>query len=144
MLKVTHTLWRPLGALAFASLATAGLSVPGIAQARDVYWSVGVNQPGVSVGVSNLPYGAGYAPPRAVYAPGQWVWVPPRPVAYGKPWPPGWYRHGHRHKHHRHDRWERDHDDDRHERPYGRGGDERWYGSGYGRAQDEGWYERRY
>jgi len=36
------------------------------AQARDVYWSVGVNSPGVSVGVSNAPP-VYYQPPAVVY-----------------------------------------------------------------------------
>ena len=67
----TMTLKTPLGrtsafarGLAMAALAagawalSAGMST---AHAKDVYFSVGVNSPGVSVGVSNLP------PPRVVH-----------------------------------------------------------------------------
>jgi PXPV repeat (3 copies) len=61
------------GALALAALGTAG-----IAQARDVYWSVGVSSPGVQVGVAN-------APPQPVYYP-QPVYVQPAPV-YVQPAP---------------------------------------------------------
>lgn len=52
---------------AAAGVALALLTGAGAAQARDVNWSIGVNSPGVSVGVSN---GYGYpvyvAPPAGV------------------------------------------------------------------------------
>ena len=38
---------------AAAGVALALLTGAGAAQARDVNWSIGVNSPGVSVGVSN-------------------------------------------------------------------------------------------
>lgn len=93
------------GLAAMAGVAVALLAGAGTAQARDVYWSVGVNSPGVSVGVGN--YGQPvyvapapvYVPPPVYYAP------PPRPVYYAPPAPvyyapPAYY--GHRpHRHHR-------------------------------------------
>ena len=62
--------------LAMAALVAGGwaLSVGASkAHAGDVYWSVGVDSPGVSVGVSNAP------PPRVVVHPSP-VYVHPRPV----------------------------------------------------------------
>jgi hypothetical protein len=128
--------------VALASLAAGAWALSmGTAHARgdrdgDVYWSVGVSQPGVSVGVSNMP------PPRVVV-------VQPRPVVIERPvvverpvryerrvvvvrepvyyrdYGPRWHK---RHKHHwkerhghrgyRGDRW--DDDDDRYERRDGR------------------------
>lgn len=108
---------RALGALALAAGAWA-LSVTATpAQARDdIYWSVGVHSPGVSVGVSNAPtvvysypqYGYPVYSPRPVVVHPRPVVVYPRPVvvhpypAYGGP---RWHgdRRGHRHwKHHGH------------------------------------------
>lgn len=102
--------------LATGLLAAGALGLASTAQARnDVYWSVGVGGPGVSIGVGNAPT---YYPPAPVYyhpapvyqpAPVYYqpapVYVRPRPVYYGPPayyyGPPG-YR-GHRgHRHHRH------------------------------------------
>lgn len=75
--------------LAVLAAGAAWLAVPGTAEARDVYWSVGVGGPGVSVGVGNVPV---YQAP--VYqAP---VYVQPAPV-YVQPAPR--YRGGHRHHH---------------------------------------------
>ena len=63
------------------------------AHAGDIYWSVGVNSPGVVVGVSNgapvYHYGAPppvyyNAPPAVVYGPPPVVYGPP-PVVYGPP-----------------------------------------------------------
>ena len=62
--------------LAMAALAASGWALSAgasQAHARDVYWSVGVNSPGVSVGVSNAP------PPRVVVHPRP-VYVEPAPV----------------------------------------------------------------
>lgn len=61
-------------------LAAAG------AQARDVYWSVGINaplQPGVSIGtvISNAP---AYRPAPVYYAPAP-VYYPAAPVLYAEP-----------------------------------------------------------
>ena len=96
------------------------LGAASVAQARDLNWSIGIDSPGVSVGVSNhqplvvypQPY---YVQPQPVYqvrpVPGyvQPVVVYPQPtVVYGPP--PGW-RHKHRHGHKNdRDRWDRDDD----------------------------------
>lgn len=107
------------------------------AQASDVYWSIGVHQPGVSVGVSNAP------PPRPVivhprpvviHQPAPVVIHQPRPHVYGGPpvvvvpqpvYYSGWgygprayapygpyYGKPRHHHHHRHGRGDRDWDDD--------------------------------
>ena len=81
--------------LATGLLAVGALGAAGMAQARDVYWSVGVGAPGVAVGVGNAPPVV-YAPP--VYYEPPPVYVRPRPVYYGPPpvyyGPPrGYYRH---------------------------------------------------
>lgn len=119
-------------ALGLVSLATAAWALSaGQAQARgghdDVYWSIGVNSPGVAVGVSNAP------PPRPVvvhtqpvvihqpapvvihqpypYPYVRPVVVQPRPVIYqGWGYGPRWDdRHDRRHwKHRHHDRYDHD------------------------------------
>lgn len=62
------------GALALAAGGTA-------AQARDVYWSVGINAaPGVAIGVANTP--PVYVAPAPVYVAPAPVYVAPRPVYY--------------------------------------------------------------
>ncbi|MDD2547467.1 MAG: hypothetical protein PHI55_14465 [Burkholderiaceae bacterium] len=122
---------------ATAGVALALLAGSSAAQARDVYWSVGVNSPGVSVGfangypvvVANAPvYGV---PAPAYYAPPPVAYAPPRPVYYGAPVayapaPPAYYDRGghHGHRHHGHGGG------------YGeRGYDERGYGDrGHGRG----------
>ena len=67
--------------LALVSLAAGAWAFSaGMAHARggsDVYWSIGVNQPGVSVGVSNVP--------PVVYQPRPRVVVVERPVVYERP-----------------------------------------------------------
>ena len=69
--------------LATGLLAAGALGAVGVAQARDVYWSVGVGSPGVSVGVGNVP--------PAYYG--------PAPVYYG---PPGhWHKKPRKHRRHR-------------------------------------------
>jgi len=71
---------RLLAATGVVALA-AGASA---AQARDVYWSVGVNAaPGVAIGVGNAPV---YAPRPVYYAP-QPVYVAPPPPVYYAPAP---------------------------------------------------------
>lgn len=112
----THKGWLLSAATAMA------LMTGGAAQAADVYWSIGVHQPGVHVGVSNAPQVVVAPPPVVVYAP---------PV-YRTGWtPPGHGKHLHKHharyRHGRdgwgddrrgHDRWDGrdDHRDDRRER----------------------------
>ncbi|MFN6995165.1 MAG: hypothetical protein ACK4PH_13290 [Aquincola tertiaricarbonis] len=113
--------------LTAATMVMAGVLAAGAAQARDVYWSVGINAPvaGVGVGtvISNAPhYGYHAAPPAYVQVPAYPVYQPapvvyaPVPVVRYRPVPPphyvvvpqGYghpYHHGHRHgkKHgHRH------------------------------------------
>ncbi|MCR5865374.1 hypothetical protein [Aquincola sp. J276] len=113
--------------LTAATMVMAGVLAAGAAQARDVYWSVGINAPvaGVGVGtvISNAPhYGNHAAPPAYVQVPAYPVYQPapvvyaPVPVVRYRPVPPphyvvvpqGYghpYHHGHRHgkKHgHRH------------------------------------------
>lgn len=98
---------RPLSTLlGSAALALALGSVTGIAQAQNVYWSLGMSSPGVQLGMSN-------APPMVV----QPVYVMPAPVVYvqGPPvyrvqpqyvqlgWQQPVYVGGWRHGHGRHD-----------------------------------------
>jgi hypothetical protein len=76
------------------AVAALGLAAAGGAQAKDVYWSVGIDAaPGVSVGVGNSrpvivqPAPVYVAPPPVVYAPPpQVVYAPPPQVVY-----PGYY-----------------------------------------------------
>jgi hypothetical protein len=78
---------RSFAALAAAAgMGLALLGASGAAQARDVYWSVGVNSPGVSVGVGAGP-GVVYAPPPTfvVPPPPPVYYTPPAPVYYGPP-----------------------------------------------------------
>jgi hypothetical protein len=97
-----------------AAGAVALLAAGSAAQARDVFWSVGVNAaPGVAIGFGNAPV---YVAPQPVYVAPQPVYVAPRPVVlapapvYYAPPPvaiyygPGYrVRHGHGHGHgHRH------------------------------------------
>ncbi|WP_423454582.1 hypothetical protein [Ottowia sp. VDI28] len=116
MNQIQSRVWRSFRRfLALGLLGAAALGASSVAQARsDVYWSVGVGGPGVSVGVSNArPY---YAP-QPVYVQPAPVYVAPRPVYVAPPVyyqpgvvyrpapvyyePPRYYRHG-RHRHHRH------------------------------------------
>ena len=113
------TAWlKGLGALALAAGAWALSGTATTAQARDdIHWSIGVNSPGVSVGVSNGPavvygyphYGYPVYEPRPVV-------VYPRPVVvhsypvYRAGYGPHWKGHKHGHKwhkrHHRHHDWD--------------------------------------
>jgi hypothetical protein len=124
----TSAPWLGRGLAWVAGLCALGAA--SMAQARDVNWSIGINSPGVSVGVSNNQpvvvypqpvYGAPvygrpvYVQPQPVYqvrpVPGyvQPVVVHPYPpvVVYGPP--PYGHKNKHRHGHGR-DRWERDDD----------------------------------
>lgn len=93
--------WAMLAGFALA----AGLGAAGQAQARDVYWNVGVGAPGVSVGFGNAPVYVAPAPvyvaPAPVYVAPRAYYPPPRRVYYAPPPPPRY--HGGRH-HHRGDR----------------------------------------
>lgn len=76
------------------------------AQAGDVYWSLGMQTPGVVIGASNAA--PVYVAPAPVV-----VYPAPRLMAqpvYGAAWaPPGHYKHKHHRHHKRH--WQHDHDD---------------------------------
>lgn len=106
-------------AAALALVAALGLGASGAAQAGhddvDVFWSIAMSQPGIHVGVSNMP-----AAPVVVYerphVHARPVYVPPPRVVYLPPHPvhrvhPGYYGHGHGHGH-----WNERHErrDDRH------------------------------
>lgn len=68
-------------ASASAALAVAAMGFAGAAQARDdVYWSVGVGSPGVSVNVGNAQ--PVYVQPAPVYYQPAPVYVQPAPVYY--------------------------------------------------------------
>ncbi|MDP2257560.1 MAG: hypothetical protein Q8K05_16170 [Polaromonas sp.] len=94
-------------ASATAALAVAAMGFAGAAQARDdVYWSVGVGAPAVSLNVGNAqpvyvqpqPVYVQPAPvyyqPRPVYVRPAPVYFAPQPVYYGNPGR-GHRRHGH-------------------------------------------------
>lgn len=105
---LSPTLRQPKAWLLSVGAALA-LSAAGAAQAGDVYWSIGVHQPGVHVGVSNAPRVVYGPPPVVVYAP---------PV-YRAGWaPPGHHWQSRHDRHHRHGHGR---DDDRYDR-YGRDG----------------------
>jgi hypothetical protein len=97
--------------LATGLLAAGALGVAGAAQARDVYWSLGVGAPGVAVGVGNAPVvypQPVYVAPQPVYVRPRPVYAPP-PVYYGSPRvvyrpAPVYYDYGRpgHHRHHRH------------------------------------------
>lgn len=75
------------GWLVAGLLGAGALGMAGAAQARsDVYWSVGVGSPGVSIGVANTPP-VYYAPPPVYVQPAPVV-VRPRPVYVA---PPAYY-----------------------------------------------------
>ncbi|MCJ7798770.1 MAG: hypothetical protein MUP33_03265, partial [Polaromonas sp.] len=66
-------------ASASAALAVAAMGFAGAAQARDdVFWSVGVGSPGVSLNVGNAP--PVYVQPQPVYVQPAPVYYQPRPV----------------------------------------------------------------
>ena len=66
---------------AFAALVACALTLGGVAQARDLAWSVGIASPGVQFGVSNAPR---FIYRQPVYGP-QPVVVQPQTVYYGQP-----------------------------------------------------------
>ena len=87
-------------ASASAALAVAAMGFAGAAQARDdVYWSVGMGSPGVSVNVGNVQ--PVYSQPAPVYYQPRPVYVRPAPVYFAPQ--PVYYEqrrgHGRRHGH---------------------------------------------
>ena len=118
-----HRSVRAMAAL--AAVGATALGASGAAQARDVFWSVGVASPGVQVGVSNappvvyqrpvfVPQPVYYGQPQVVYTQPQVVYTQPQVVYQPQPyyvqsaWAapvyyPGW---GAR-QHWRHGRWDR-------------------------------------
>lgn len=128
-----NTYWKRTSAVArgltLAALAAGAWALSaGLTQAHasDVYWSVGIQQPGVSVGVSNAPpvvvhpYPGVRHRPVVVHQPYQYVRpvvVVPQPVYYQN-WghAPRWDDRRDRHHkkwHKRHDRHDRGDDDRR-------------------------------
>jgi len=124
---------RALRGLALLSLAAGAWALSGIAsqaQARDsVYWSIGINSPGVHVGVSNAPtvvysypsYGYPVYSPRPVVVYPRPVVVHPPPVVvhsypvyqHPRQWrhdrpPKHWHKHGYKrgHGHRGHRGWD--------------------------------------
>jgi hypothetical protein len=71
-----------LATLAAGAWALSAMGTPAHARS-DVHWSIGVNSPGVVVGVSNAPP-VYYAPPPVYYGPPP-VYYAPRPIYYGPP-----------------------------------------------------------
>ena len=103
--------------IALAFIGAAGLAASGGAQARDnVFWSIGIASPGVSIGVANAapvyvqpaPVYVQPAPvvvqrPVAVYAPPPVVYRPAPVVVEPIGWvPPGYVVRERKHKHHHH------------------------------------------
>jgi hypothetical protein len=100
----------------WAGAAALALCAAGGAQAADVYWSIGVQAPGVVLGMGAPPQVVvapspvwGYGPPQAMYGPPA-VFYPAPPV-YRSSWQPHHHRHWkheRRHDHHEHryrDNW---------------------------------------
>lgn len=147
-MKIHRSVWR---LAAVAAMAVSALGVNSAAQAREVFWSVGVGSPGVQFDVSNAPPVVYQRPivvvPQPVYLPQPVVVYQPRQVYYGPPqvvyapqpyyvqsgWAPPGFRSGWGKRDHRgngrwnRDRWDRDRwdrdddDDDDHRRGRGRG-----------------------
>ncbi|MGJ7485394.1 hypothetical protein ACSFA2_09050 [Variovorax sp. LT2P21] len=88
--RSTFFKWMASGAVAAAALLGASA-----ASARgDVSWSVGINAPGIALGVAAPTYYAPppvyYAPPPVYYRPAPPVYYRPAPVYYAPP--PVYYR----------------------------------------------------
>jgi len=118
--SATRSVWARAAA---AVLGMAALGATGLAQAGDVYWSLGVSSPGIAVGVANAPPvyvqpAPVYVAPAPVYVQPRPVYVRPAPVYYGAPayyapapvYRAGWAPPGHAYrwhkKHHRHHDWD--------------------------------------
>lgn len=119
--------------VAVGALALAAVGMATSAQAGDVFWSIGVNSPGVQLGVANgapmvmVPV---YAEPRVVYRQPRVVYEEPRQVVYVRQAPvyiaqPQYVQFEGRHRGHRHgkDRYESRDFDDGGSRHRGRGHD---------------------
>ena len=119
--------------VAVGALALAAVGMASSAQAGDVFWSIGVNSPGLQVGVANgapmlmVPV---YSEPRVVYRQPRVVYEEPRQVVYVRQAPvfieqtqyvrSEWKHRGHRHGK---DRYESRDFDDGGSRHRGRGHD---------------------
>lgn len=119
--------------VAVGALALAAVGMATSAQAGDVFWSIGVNSPGVQLGVANgapmvmVPV---YTEPRVVYRQPRVVYEEPRQVVYVRQAPvyiaqPQYVRFEGKHRGHRHgkDRYESRDFDDGGSRHRGRGHD---------------------
>jgi len=100
---------RGLMAAVMSAGAWAASAVVSEAEARDnVYWSIGIQSPGVAVGVANAPpvvYGppAYYYQPRPVVVYPRPVVVAPQPIYYYDDYRPRhWKKDRHWHKGHGH------------------------------------------
>jgi len=145
-----QNLLTPRRLAAAGLLATALGGTNAMAQQKDIYWHVGVHQPGVSVNLSNSPgvavvaapayypgYGPAYGP---TYYPGYYppvihprpVVVVPAPVVY-RAAAPVYYTDSHRHgRGHGYGHYK--HRGHRHDRDHGRGDDhDRGDRDGHGR-----------
>lgn len=72
--------------VAAATLALAAMGMTQVAQAGNVYWSVGVTSPGLQVGVANGAPAVVYSQPYPVYSQPYPVYSQPYPV-YSEPYP---------------------------------------------------------
>ncbi|MFT4269107.1 MAG: hypothetical protein QM586_18130 [Xenophilus sp.] len=82
MARSTFFKWAAAGAVAAGALFAASSA------SAAVGWSVGINVPGVAVGVANPGYyyppaPVYYAPPPVYYRPAPVYYAPPPPVYYG-------------------------------------------------------------
>lgn len=94
--------------LILAAAAVLALCGAGMAQARDLNWSVAIGEPGIGAVISNGPGYYGYAP--RVYAPPPVVYVPAPRVVYEQPYayapvPWGYAPRGYVYAQPRHDHW---------------------------------------
>lgn len=137
----TSPLARGLALVSLAAGAWALSAGMSQAHARDVYWSVGVNGPGVTIGASNAPVVVHQPPsyyypqpvvvhqpphyyrprPVVVHQPPPYYYAPPVVVQSGWVQTPRWREHpGRGHGHGRWDHDRHDRDDDRRGRGRGR------------------------
>ncbi|WP_439587912.1 hypothetical protein [Hydrogenophaga sp.] len=76
-----------IATLAAGAWALSGIATQAEARGNDVYFSVGVNTPGIAVGVSNAP--PVYYAPRPIYHAPRPIYYAPPPVYYVPP--PAYY-----------------------------------------------------
>jgi len=125
LMHVLERAWRAPRAWVGLAGVVAALSAAGTAQANDVYWSIGIHQPGVHVGVSNAPPApvVVYPAPHVIHVPPRVVYGPPPVVVYPHPvyrtgWaPPGHAKHWHKHGYRYDDRRDHHYRDRRDDRP---------------------------